>query len=140
MAVLGQWEKHMESFQGWMKVSVPHVTGRGKLLKIWFHISSQKYIFVWTFLPCCLWLTHVGDLLAMLGLVVGRKTWSPPYLYRVPRTWLCGPGLCLKDYRCTFLILILPDILEKPESFHGNLPFTYLVNLCEKSEGVIGGH
>lgn len=46
----------------------------------------------------------------------------------------------LRDYRCAFLTLIPPDILEEPKSFHGNLPFTYLVNLCGKSEGVIGGH
>lgn len=39
-----------------------------------------------------------------------------------------------------FFTLIPTDILEEPKSFHGNLRFTDLINLCEKSEGVIGGH
>lgn len=102
---------------------------------------KQKCVFVWTFCLALFALTHTCRRFACDAWASWPENVDPSLpLYWFPWTWLCGPVLCLRGYRCTFLILIPPDILEEPKSFHGNLPFTYLVNLCEKSEGVIGGH
>lgn len=47
----------------------------------------------------------------------------------------------IRDKRFTFHRLIPPDTLKKNKKiFHGNLPFTYLVNHGGKTEGVIGGY
>ncbi len=125
---------------------------RGELLKISVHISSQnsflKAKMHVVFGLLCLALSALTHTCRRLACDTQASIWLENAVASLPISVPPELTLCfcivvrkwLKDYRCMFLTLIPPDILEEPESFHGNLLFTYLVNLCEKSEGVIGGH